>query len=293
MLSWIIDGVEYSLDDGSLCYCTGMDGLGMMPVSRIEESGPLQNGSTDRGYRLNSRIISLALVINADTQADLWQKRSELTSIFKPGNRHGILKWKLGNLVRQIDGHFVDGLTFTSKDRSGWTQKTGVMIKCNDPVWYDPAGKAATLVVDVGSGGSGVIPMVVPSDIGASGINSIIALDYNGTVDSYPQLIRITGPITSCVITNLVTNDKLDFSGDSIAAGDYYDIDLRYGYKTVKDKNGTSKLDKLSTDSDLTTFRILSHPDAPGGVNSIRINGSGETSATRIDIGYQDRFLGI
>lgn len=293
MLSWIIDGVEYPLDTGAWCYLQGSDGMGVMPVSRIEESGPLQNGSTDRGYRTNARIINLALLITGNTQVELWSKRSALMALFKPRNVPGILKWTVGALTRQIDGHFVDGLAFSSKDRSGWSQKTGVMIKCNDPSWYDPVAKGATLIVSPGSAGAGEIPMDVPTEIGASGINESLLVSYLGNIESFPTLIRITGPVTSPIITNLASGDKIDFSGITIDAGDYYDIDLRYGYKTVKDSTGANKNSEVSADSDLTTFSLLPAPEAPDGVNTLQITGIGESAATRFDLTYYDRFLGI
>lgn len=293
MLSWIIEGVEYALDDGGVCYLLGMDGMGMMPVNRIEESGPLQNGSTDRGYRLGPRMIALALEVFGDTQVELWQKRLALISLFKPGDTPGILKWKLGTVTRQIEAYFVDGLGFSSRDRSGWSQKTALSLRANDPAWYDPAAKAANVTVSPGSAGAGEIPMDVPTEIGASGVNETLLISYQGTIESFPFLIRITGPIADPIITHLNSGEKLDFSSKTIAVGDHYDIDLRYGYKTVKNAAGANKNAELSADSDLTTFRIMANPDAPNGTNQIKVTGSGETAATRVDITYYDRFLGI
>lgn len=293
MISWIVNGVEYSLDDGVNCYSLGTDGLGLMPLHRIEERGPLQHGSTDRGYRLDPRVISLALEVFGDTQVELWQKRAALIAMFKPRDTAGIFKWTLGTITRQIDAMVVDGLSFSSKDRSGWTQKTAVALKCGDPTWYDPVAKASSLIVQIGQVTSGAIPMAVPTEIGASGLNEILLINYQGTVDSYPHLVRITGPITSPIMTNLITGEKIDFSGITIAAGDYYDIDLRYGFKTVVDSSGANKNANVAVGSDLSTWRILAHPDAPNGINPIRVTGSGESNATRIDITNYDRFLGI
>lgn len=293
MLTWIVDGVEYPLDTGVHCYCQGMDGLGMMPVSRIEESGPLQHGSTDRGYRLNARTISLALLIFGNSKADLWLKRNALVNMFKPGNTPGILRWTLGAITREITGFFADGLNLSSKDISGWSQKTGVMIRCNDPAWYDPVAKTAAIIASVGTGSGGEVPSAVPTDVGSSGLNATTTIHYSGDVTSYPKLIRITGPITSCVITNLATGEKLDFAGKTIALGDHYDIDLRYGYKTVKNASGVNKNADLSADSDLTTWGIYANPDVPEGENSIQATGSGVDDGTRIDITYYDRYSGI
>jgi hypothetical protein len=77
------------------------------------------------------------------------------------------------------------------------------------------------------------------------------------------------GPITSPVITNAITGDKLDFTGTTIVGGASYTIDCRYGQKTVVDSAGANQISKLTSDSDLSTFCLLPDPDAPGGANTL------------------------
>jgi hypothetical protein len=95
------------------------------------------------------------------------------------------------------------------------------------------------------------------------------------------------------VITNQTTDEKLDFTGITISAGDYYDIDLRYGRKTAVDSNGDSVLDELTNDSDLATWHIAAAPEAPGGANSIHVSGTAITTATKVDIAWLNRHIGI
>ncbi|PKN98010.1 MAG: hypothetical protein CVU42_13895 [Chloroflexi bacterium HGW-Chloroflexi-4] len=294
MYSWIVDGVETNLDDGVLCYLVGSDGLGMMPFHRIADRGPLQHGDTDRGYRYDPRMINLALQIFAEDISSFWAKRNTLLRMFTPNSNRGIFKWELGSDIRQIEAIPYDGLTFSSKDASGLSQKTGIILKCNDPAWYDPAAKSVELLSSGGGGASGgAVPTAVPTSVGSSGVNASVAINYEGNVDSYPFLVRITGPITSPIITNLVTNEKIDFSGYTIADGDHYDLDLRFGQKTVVNSSGTNKSSEVASSSDLTTFRIIASPDAADGVNSIQLTGSAVGANTRLDISYYNRFSGI
>jgi len=294
MYSVIVNGVETPLDDGVLCYLIGNDGLGLLPFHRISDRGPLQNGDTDRGFRYDPRIINLALHIFAETEAEFWQKRSNVLTLFSPNTKKVIFQWKLGTTIRQIEAVPYEGLTFSSKDASGYSQKTGMVLKCNDPAMFDPTPNSVELSASGGGGATGgAVPTAVPTSVGSSGVNATVAINYTGKVDSFPYLIRITGPITSPILTNLVTNEVLDFSGYTIAAGDYYDIDLRFGYKTVTSAAGVSKQSELTAASDLTTFRILADPDAPGGVNSIQLTGSGVDVATKVNISYYNRFSGI
>jgi hypothetical protein len=77
------------------------------------------------------------------------------------------------------------------------------------------------------------IPTEIPHEIGGSGVEEGGTISYLGNWLSYPHIIRITGPVTSVKITNLTTGEKLDFSGVTIAAGDHYDIDLRFDIKPL------------------------------------------------------------
>jgi hypothetical protein len=144
-----------------------------------------------------------------------------------------------------------------------------------------------------GGGGTMEVPTEVPTEIGASDINMTQAVLYTGTWYSFPQ-IRIEGPITDCVITNETTGEKLDFTGTTIADGDYYLIDTRYGRKSVIDSNGANKISKLTSDSDLATFH-LEPPGAvaPDGSNSVRVEGSSIDAGTIVYMTYYRRYLGI
>jgi phage-related protein len=136
------------------------------------------------------------------------------------------------------------------------------------------------------------VPFPVPFKVGASTIDSNIAISYDGNAPSYP-IIRITGVATDPVLTNETLGLKLDFTGTTIAAADYYEIDLRYGRKTVVDSAGANQLADLTTDSDISSFRIAADPDAPGGINSLNFTCTAATLATACTVVYYERYIGI
>jgi hypothetical protein len=116
---------------------------------------------------------------------------------------------------------------------------------------------------------------------------------YNGTAnvagswDDYP-VITIVGPINNPVITNLTTGEALDFTGATISAGDYYQIDTRYGYKTITNNAGSSVINKLTDASDLASFHL------PPGNNAIQVSFTGgTTSASTVSMSYFNRYLGL
>lgn len=290
MLSAIVNGESYNLDDGTLSFLVGDDGWGMSPLHRLSQRGPLQHGETDKGFRLDPRIASIVLFLRGNSRQDLYDLRSQILDIFAPSNSPIKLRWTL-NDIRQIDCYFDKNMSMSSSDRPGFSQRVAITLRCPDPTFYDPAGAATTFGLGGGSDDL-AIPLEVPMLVGGSKIDSTKAIAYGGNWRSYPHLIRITGPIDDCIITNNSTGEVLDFTGVTISNGDYYDINLTYGNKTVIDSSGNNKIADLSDDSDLGTWHLGAEPEVDDGLNSINVTGNTITQTTKVEINYFERFLG-
>lgn len=289
MLDLIVGATPYSLDDGVYARYQGEDGTGMAPLHRLEERGPMQHGVTDRGYRLDPRHVRLYLEIEGVSRGDLYRKRETLIRLFKPSSDLK-LRWTLDD-VRQLDVRYVGEMSMDAAGQRVFSQRLTALFKADDPTFYDPDVQAVTFNLG-GGGGAFYVPMSVPHEVGASEIDQTQAIDYTGSWRSYPQ-VRIVGPITDPVITNRSTGEKLDFSGVTIVGGDYYDIDLRYGHKSVVDSSGVNKIADLTADSDLATWHLAEPQDAgESRDNSIRVQGTNVTETTKVEISYYRRFLG-
>lgn len=287
-VSWIVNGVETFLDDPEHgLYLLGVDGLGLPDFARFEERGPLQDGVTDMGFRYDARKVNIALGIYGVDVADLYVKRAALISKFKPSNTPGILRIVTGSgVIRQLDAFMLGGLSNDDRDRDYTYQKNVIALKCPDPAFYDLL--ASYTVIQGGGGGSAyVVNTPVPFTIGSSILDASESIPYDGSYDEYP-IIRIIGPVTNPSIVHNLTGDKLAFGATTIAQGDWYEIDTRYGVKTVKDSSGVNKIGELSNDSDLATFRIIAGED-----NVLSATGSSITSSTMIEIVWHNRYLGI
>lgn len=291
MLSIIRNGTEYSLDDDTYCRLLSDEGAGMLPMHRLSERGPQQHGMTDRGYYYDPRYIILSLGVIGTSLADMETKRRNLISIFAPQTNSLQLKYTLpSGAVRYIECHYLDGLNMPHTNTGTWLKEV-VTLVCPDPTFYDPAFNIGGFNISAGAD-TWVVPFEVPLTIGASTIDSDAAITYSGDADSYP-IIRITGPANDPILTNETLDLKLDFTGGTVNAGDYYELDLRYGRKTVVDSGGTAQISKLTSDSDVATFRIAADPDASGGINSLNFSCTGATTATKCDVIYYDRYIGI
>lgn len=284
-LELIRGGTAYSLDDGTYCQWTGDDGWGIAPLHRLTERGPLQHGDTDRGYRLDPRVGQLALIILADTEDAMYAARDTLMGLFAPTAALA-LRWTLATRTRQIDVHLVGGMTMSSTERGVWAQKVAVTLRAPDPTFYDPAGEGVAF--SLGGGSDALeIPLEVPMVVGASTIDASAVVTNDGNWLSYPHLVRITGPIEDCVIVNGTTGEKLDFTGVTLGGGEWLDLDLRYGRKTVVDEAGANRIADLTSDSDLATWHL------EPGANSIRVTGINATEATKIEISFFERYVGL
>lgn len=293
ILSAIINGVIYSLDDGTFCYWVGDDGLGMAPMHRLAERGPMQHGDTDRGYRLDPRIVRLVLDVIENSQVEFENQRSNLINIFKPTNHPIILQFEMASGTYCLECYSLGPISMPSSERLGWNQTVIVELKASDPTFYDPNMNIHTYTL-IGGSDTCLVPTVIPMTIGigATSLSITENIVYEGTTDVYPQ-IRITGPIVNPILTNNSTGEVLDFTGTTIAAEHYYDIDLRYGYKTIIDNHGVNQIEDLTDTSDLVSFHLGIDPDVPDGLNSITITGTGMEDDTRIVIYYYTRYLGI
>jgi hypothetical protein len=289
LLDVLVAGVAHSLNDGVTSVLIEQDGIGMTPVHRVVERGPQQHGESDRGFRLDPRVVQLVLGVQGD---NLYAKRDLLAQWFKPTNNAISLRWTREDAaVRQLDCYYLDSMGLGSNVKSRYWLKVPAQFKAEDPTFYDPALVQSAFGIALG-GDEMVIPLVIPWEVGTSVLDSTTTIAYPGTWRTYPVLV-ITGPVDDLVITNNATGEKLDWTGADIGAGTTRTVDLRYGHKTVVDGGGVDKAAELTTDSDMATWHIADAPDAPGGNNSIHVTGANGTAATRIIIQYYKRYVSL
>ena len=282
-ISVIVSGVETPLS--TLGALIGHVGWGMPNIDSYSERSPFQHGDTPAGFALAPRVGHLVFRMPLADMAAMYTLRSQLLTLFSPSHTE-ILKFVTTEGTRCFDCKYVGemGLDWAAEDWAA--QKFVVALKASDPTCYDPAGEAWSFGLGGGTD-TMLVPTVIPMTVGASTIDAHKTIDYEGNWISYP-FIRITGPIHDAIVENETTDEILDFTGITIAAAHYYDIDCRYGHKTVIDNHGTNKIADLTAASDLATFHF-----AENQVNSIHVTGSAVTAATKIEISYYERWLGI
>jgi hypothetical protein len=265
-------------------------------VRLLKERGAQQHGSTVTGFTLDERLLNLAILIDESTEALADAARQTLAKILKPINDVPVVVRVTRNdgLIRQINGYTVGIVDFpnTRDERMAGKQQVVVQLETPDPIPFDPALRNVSF--DTASGGGYQVPFEVDFQYTTGDeINSVTSLTYAGDWEVYP-IIYVTGPATDLVITNETIGTVLDFTGVTIAGGVTYEIDLRYGRKLITDNSGVNQNAKLTEESDLATWRIVPNPEAPDGINDIRVEVAGDaTLATRIRIEYYDKYPSI
>jgi hypothetical protein len=253
-------------------------------MHRITQRGPTQHGDTDVDFRLDPRIMQIPLFVATTTPDEYYAARGRLLSVFSPSNNVGTITVTTSTWARSIDVRVLGGMSFDTDAKVGYSLRTVVQLRADDPTWYD--AEAHSIVGSAGIAGTATAyPVVYPRTYGTANINATTVYTYDGTWLTYPVITAI-GPITGLVITNNTTGQVITTTG-SIAAGRTYTYDLRYGKKTVYDDLGNNQISTVSASSTLATWAIVP------GVNSISIAATSSSSPAAVNIIYYTRFVGI
>lgn len=288
----VVAGTTYTLSDQDPFWVEGIN-PGMAPGHLLESRGAEQHGATVDGFRLDPRNLELIIGFRG-LDSELYTTRATLLRIFQRRADPVIIRFEFDDgSVLQIDGHLANGLTFARDGKDHDYIRAVAVLRCGDPTFYDPTAVALTFSLGGGSG-SFAVPLTVPVAVGASTIDASLSVEYDGSWEAAPHLIRITGPITNFVLTNEITGAAIQAkSGVSIAAGHYVDLDCRYGSVSAVDDAGADWIANLDDADDLTVFRLAPDPDAPDGLNILTVTGSSVTSATQVDLSFYTRELGF
>lgn len=156
-----------------------------------------------------------------------------------------------------------------SRGPVGWL--ANMQLYSEKPFAEDATSTDTDSVALTSGGGGFTIPLTLPVTFtGSSG--GTLTVTNNGDFYAYPKM-RVYGPITNPVVINSTSGERLAFTG-SIAAGDYWEIDLFQ--KTVK-LNGITSIRALDV-SESTWFRL------GFGNTDMQLAGSGYSGVTKLRV---------
>jgi hypothetical protein len=305
-----VAGLSYDLNDGNEIRLLDYD-LSLAATRRLSQRSPAQQGDSDMGFRIDPRYLDLFWAIHGSELASYLDIRERLMTIFQPRDDDAVqLIFDFDGLQRAVDVN-LDGELLWS-DQLEYVEKVSGVFKTSDPRLYDPT--ICTVLFDLASSGGGAdgwpIPWPIPWPVGTDVLNLAVDILYAGgsrlAAPEFP-VIRVRGPIDKPLIENETTGEIIDLSdngGLSLAdKTEWVDIDLasppRRDAKTIRDQDGNSADEYLTTASDLATWHLapagerLPAGNYCTGTNTIRVSGTGVTSDTLVAIHYYDRYQGV
>lgn len=262
-----------------MTYPNGISGIGIPTVTRDLQRHPNIQGAFDQGYKLEPREINLNLYYTVASAALADARRDAIYKIFRPFDDP--LKLKItrdDSAIRQIDVHTIGMVDLPPAERIGFDQGFTVRLLAPDPIWYEPTQYTSTTT--------------------PSGTNWTSNIAYSGNWEEYP-VIRVYGLVTGFSFTMTVvtatTSNTYQIQASSISAGDWWEFDMRPGYKTVKDSSGVSVLGSLAeaTYEALFKMRLFPDPIEAGGVNGTGGSFTTKDANHKVVTYFYNRYLGI
>lgn len=270
--------IEYVDPDGAattLYHRSGTSGRFMPPVMVRDQAVPSDHGTRFRGCRFDAAQIVIPVVLDGSSEADFRSGVRALSTALNPSKGVGTLRATVDGAAREMSALFVDGMGFDEENPADIGFPT-LMFRGFDPFWYDTTTVTGTFT----TGDAAPFFPIFPLRLASSEVFADAVVTNTGDVEAWP-LWTVTGPGSGLVLRNFTTGKvlALDYT---LAAGDTVTIDTRPGAKTVTLDDGTNLFGSL-------TSRQL-WPVARGS-NSIRIEMSGGTDDSSVQIAHQRRFL--
>lgn len=271
------DGTSHTLDGSNGVLVTrGIKGRGMPPMQTVTDELAGLDGTRPRISRAAERDAILPVVVYG---ADNRDRVRTLASLFDPRRGDGRLQVDGRELIcRYREGLGLDesdgGL---DADGSGW-QRAVLVFVAHDPLWrdVDPTVELVDVEANAFLSSSSSDPwfawQLVSSDA-VGGFN----VDNDGDDLAWPRW-TIQGPGSGLLrLSNSESDEKLEISSVSLAAGEQIAIDTRPGYKTVTGPGDTNLWPDLSDDSTLWPLErgsqtvTVTLEGAEAGVSNVRL----------------------
>jgi hypothetical protein len=254
-----------------------VDGLGMPDIVHVAEEYVGQDGEVHLSAKLKKRFVNLKFQLVYDTEAELWDARYALLEIVKVLTIGFYLRITAPNGdVRQLDLRYSDSLgMLRDLDQNLAQQKAVLQCVAHDPLLYDPD------VIDT-------------TNWDQTHIGDDEDVLNPGSWETYP-LIVIHGALANVTVENITSAEtmKLDLGTYVLTTADEVMIYLAPGYKTITSTLNGNIISYLTSDSNLATWRLLTAPVAPAGVNTIKVSGTGADGATHFMLEYYARYIGM
>lgn len=257
----------------------GMKNFANLPFGINSYEAPLTPGESVTNVKFRAREIDYPMLVTANNPKEFIETLRALSAALNPDKGEGRFRVSHATTyARELNCRYVRGLEGNGGGK-GWTPQSGMMIltfRASDPFWYSTAWKTQlfSLATPVS-----FFPFF-PLRLTQASIFSTVTINNGGDATAYP-VWTITGPCTSAVLKNLITDETTEIT---LAIGDgvTMEIDTRPGIKSV-------------TSGGLNYFYALSQASLLWGLqrgdNPLQIELNDTSANTRVELKWKEPFL--
>lgn len=257
----------------------GIRGFDMPGYQFYTDESPGIDGSALRGVRAAAREVFLPITF-FDTSRDTFvdRKRAFLRTLNPKLGLGTLAAMEADGSTRTISAHYASGAEGDlGRDTSGMRWQTmGLTFSCPSPYWL-----GSSVHLEFGGEVIGNWFPVLPLAVRNGRVLGETVIDNPGDDVGYP-VWTITGPMASATLTNSTTGQAMTVTA-SLSGSDVLIIDTRERVQTAILNGTTNWWPNLSTDS------VLWGLDP--GENQLNLSLVGSTSASKVAVDYQPRYL--
>lgn len=219
----------------------GVRGLGRPPIELAVEETPLLDGGVVTDAWAPPRLITLPMMILADTEAAFRARVRALLAALSFGQRIELEVGQPDGQRRRIGCHYAGGLEGDESPDTGddrW-HKAAVTLVAEDPFWYDPT----PVTVSVEHGGASTFFPFFPLALSPATVLGTVTVDNPGDVLAWPSW-TITAPATDVQLSHLDYGEELHLTG-TLPSSEVLLIVTRPNETDIVLSDGTDWWDKL------------------------------------------------
>lgn len=261
---------------------TKIEGTGAVNVDIQTSKSPYQDGVSYHGNTLEPRLLSIEVMLLAETMEEMINHRRTISRVFNPKLSEGTLIYEIGNIRREIKAISELAPVFPESEDirtfKEYMQPGLIQLYCPSPFWLDDFEASEEIITWIGGM---TFPLRLPTAFSMAGEKAINIIN-NGDVGA-PVTIKITGTATNPKITNNTIGEYIKINR-TLTIDDTLVITTAFGDKRVE-LNGDNVFHYIDMGSTFFNLEI--------GDNLIELQTDEVSDTANIELSYRNRYIGI